>query len=57
MGFSRQGYWSGMPFLSPGDLLDPEIELWFPELQADALLSELLGKLPCGYIEAEQVKT
>ena len=46
-----------MPFPAPGDLLDPGIEPWFPELQADALLSELLGKLPCGYIEAKQVKT
>ena len=26
LGFSRQGYWSGMPFPSPGDLPDPEIE-------------------------------
>ena len=26
MGFSRQAYWSGLPFPSPGDLLDPEIE-------------------------------
>ena len=27
MGFSRQGYWSGMPFPSPGDLPDPGTEL------------------------------
>ena len=26
MGFSRQDYWSGLPFLSPGDLFDPGIE-------------------------------
>ena len=26
MGFSRQEYWSGLPFPSPGDLLDPGIE-------------------------------
>ena len=26
MGFSRQEYWSGLPFLSPGDLPDPEVE-------------------------------
>ena len=26
MGFSRQEYWSGLPFPSPGDLPDPEIE-------------------------------
>ena len=44
MGFSRQGYWSGLPFPSPGDLPDPGIELRSPALQVDALLSELLGK-------------
>ena len=26
MGFSRQEYWSGLPFLSPGDLPDPGVE-------------------------------
>ena len=40
MGFSRQEYWSGLPFPSPGDLPDPGIEPRSPELQADALLSE-----------------
>ena len=43
--FSRQEYWSGLPFPSPGDLPDPGIEPRFPVLQADALLSELPGKL------------
>ena len=37
MGFSRQEYWSGLPFLSPGDLPDPGIELRSPALQADFL--------------------
>ena len=37
MGFSRQEYWSGLPFPSPGDLLCPGIEPWFPALQADIL--------------------
>ena len=32
MGFSRQEYWSGLPFPSPGDLLDPGIELSSPTL-------------------------
>ena len=32
MGFSRQGYWSGLPFLSPGDLPDPGIEPRSPAL-------------------------
>ena len=44
MGFSRQEYWSGLPFPSPGDLPDPGIEPGSPELQADPLTSELPGK-------------
>ena len=40
MGFSRQEYWSGLPFPSPGDLPDPGIESRSPALQADALTSE-----------------
>ena len=44
MGFSRQEYWSGLPFPSPGDLPEPGIELRSPTLQADALPSELPGK-------------
>ena len=35
MGFSRQEYWSGLPFPSPGDLPDPEIKPGSPALQAD----------------------
>ena len=35
MGFSRQEYWSGLPFPSPGDLPDPRIEPGSPALQAD----------------------
>ena len=46
MGFYRQEYWSGLPFLSPGDLPDPGIELGCPTLQADSLLSEPPGN-PC----------
>ena len=37
MGFSRQEYWSGLPFPSPGDLPNPGIEPGSPALQADAL--------------------
>ena len=44
MGFSRQEYWSGLPFPSPGELPDPGIEPGSPALQADALLSEPQGK-------------
>ena len=41
MEFSRQEYWSGLPFPSPEDLLNPRIEPWSSALQADSLLSEL----------------
>ena len=37
MGFSRQEYWSGLPFPSPGDLPDPGIEPGSPTLQVDSL--------------------
>ena len=46
MGFSRQEYWNGLPFPSPGDLPDPGIEPRPPALQADALPSEPPGKPP-----------
>ena len=36
MGFSRQKYWSGQPFASPGDLPDPGTELPSPALQVDS---------------------
>ena len=49
MGFSRQEYWSGLPFPSPGDLPDPGIEPGSPALEADALTSEPPGK-PKTYI-------
>ena len=44
MGFSRQEYWSGLPFPSPGDLPDLGIEPGSPALQADCLPSEPSGK-------------
>ena len=40
MGFSRQEYWNGLPFPSPGDLPDPGIKPGSPTLEADALTSE-----------------
>ena len=43
MEFSKQEYWSVLPFPPPGDLPDPGIESGSPTLQADSLLSELLG--------------
>ena len=44
MDFSRQEYWSGLPFPSPGYFLDPGIKPRSPALQADALPSEPPGK-------------
>ena len=44
MGFSRQEYWSVLPFPSPGDLPDPGIEPRSPTMQADARTSEPPGK-------------
>ena len=44
MEFSRQEYWSGLPFPSPGDLPDPGMESRSPALQADSLPSEPPGK-------------
>ena len=44
VGFSRQEYWSGLPFPSPGDLPDPGIKPRVPALEADALTSEPPGK-------------
>ena len=47
-GFSRQEYWPGLPFPSPGDLLDPGIESGSPALQEDSL--------PCESPENQHVK-
>ena len=44
MGFSRQEYWSGLPFPSPGDLPNPGIKPGSPALQADSLPTEPWGK-------------
>ena len=44
IGFSRQEYWSGLPFPSPGDLPEPGIEPRSPALQAVSLPTELPEK-------------
>ena len=44
MRFSRQEYWSGLPFPSPGDLSDPGIEPRSPALEADTLTLLILYK-------------
>ena len=53
MGFSREEYWNGLPFPSPGDLPNWGIEPRSPALPADSLPTEPPGKplLYCGYIE------
>ena len=45
MEFYRQEYWLGVPFPSPGDLSNPEIEPGSPAMQADSLPSEPSGKV------------
>ena len=61
MRFSRQEYWSGLPFSSPGDLPDPGIELRSPALLANSLHSEPPGTptvnlLELGYMEYKTKK-
>ena len=53
MGFSRQEYWSRLPFPSPGDCPEPGIEPRSPALQADALPSETPGKKAIRQIQIE----
>ena len=53
MDFSRQEYWNGFPFPSPGDLPYPGIKPGSPTLQADRLPSEPPGK-PNKYIKTTQ---
>ena len=48
MEFSRQAYWSGLPFPSPGYLPYSGIEPRSPALQADSLPTEPLGKPQAG---------
>ena len=45
MGFSKQDYWSGLPFPSPGDLPNPGIEPRSSALQADTLPPEPQGNV------------
>ena len=57
MGFSRQEYWSGLPFPSPGDLPDPRIGLRCLASQADSLQSEPRGKLTLGFMDTSNFET
>ena len=45
MGFSRQEYWTELPFPSPRDLPNPGIDFMSPAFQADSLLTELWGSV------------
>ena len=57
VGFSRQEYWSALPFPSPGDLPDPGIEPGSLALQVDDLPTKLRGKncvLTDGDIQPQQ---
>ena len=47
IGFSRQEYWSELPFLLPRDILNPGIEATSPALQADSLLLSHWGIQQC----------
>ena len=55
MGFSRQEYWSGLPFPPPGNLPNPGVELGSSALQADSLLTELPG-LVIGTLEITTIE-
>ena len=52
--FSRQEYWRGLPFPSPGDIPDSGVEPRSPTLQADSLLSEPPGHISSANPRAER---
>ena len=55
-GFSRQEYWSGLPFPSPGGLPNPEIEPLSPTLSGRFFTTEPSGKHePLGYFQFEAI--
>ena len=54
IGFSRQEYWSGLPFPSPGDLPNPGIKPRSAALQADSLPSEPPGN-PSLFIQCDTI--
>ena len=56
MGFSRQEYWHGLPFPSPGDLPDPGIEPGSPALQADSSPTELQGNMVSRFLMASVLR-
>ena len=52
-GFSRQEYWSGSSFPSPGDLPNPGMDPRFPALQEDSLLAEAPGEPTYKFVKCE----
>ena len=56
MGFSRQEYWSGLPFPSPGNLPDRGVEPESPALAGGFFTTELPGKPISYYIAVEKSK-
>ena len=54
MGFSRQEYWSGLPFSSPGDLPDPGIKLKSPALAGRFFTTEIPSK-PHGQCHSKEL--
>ena len=57
MGFSRQEYWSGLPFPSPGDLPDPGIKPQSPALWEDSLPLNHQGHPTCKDWQSRGIKT
>ena len=55
IGFPRQEYWSGLPFLPPGDLPRAGIEPVSPALAGGFFTTELPGKLMFGYIFKKKI--
>ena len=55
MGFSRQAYWSGLPFPSPGDLADPGIECASPALAGGFFSIEPPREAPLGRQKTQKI--
>ena len=55
MGFSRQDYWSGLPFSSPGNLPNPGIKPVSPALQVDSLPLSHQGSPMCDVLGFKKI--
>ena len=56
MEFSRQEYWSVLPFISPGDLPDPGIKLGSPALAGEFFTTEPQGKQLLGWVGSKSLE-